>query len=214
MKDVNGNGRRHFSTRRGFITAAGFGVVGLYGLWAAYGAAPLGLHGLGAGHDEHGPTPAHGGHGGHDAVAGPSPAEFRRLAESFAETHKLPDGSVESRPAAGDPHAGHGTAEHATAVASSVVEPAEVYLMAYQWGFTPAILRLARDTQYRFRMMAVDVTHGVAIRVGAASRITRLRSGVLVEQAMTFRRPGEYLVYCTSYCGLLHDRMRATIVVS
>ncbi|MCC7485086.1 MAG: hypothetical protein IT529_08830 [Burkholderiales bacterium] len=214
MKEESGNEGRHFTTRRGFITAAGFGVVSLYGLWAAYGAAPLGLHAPEKGHDEHGAAAEPAGHGEHGAAAGPSPAEFRRLAERFAETHKLPDGSVQPRPvAAADPHAGHGAAEHAAA-APAAVEPIDVYLMAYQWGFTPAILRLARDTQYRFRMMAVDVTHGLALRVGPASRITRLRSGALVEQALTFLRPGEYLVYCTSYCGLLHDRMRATIVVS
>ena len=32
--------KKHFTTRRGFIAASGFGGLGLYGLWAAYGAAP------------------------------------------------------------------------------------------------------------------------------------------------------------------------------
>ena len=31
---------RHITTRRGFIATLGFGGVSLYGLWAAYGAAP------------------------------------------------------------------------------------------------------------------------------------------------------------------------------
>ena len=26
---------QHFTTRRGFVAACGFGIVGLYGLWAA-----------------------------------------------------------------------------------------------------------------------------------------------------------------------------------
>lgn len=34
---------RHPTTRRGFISGVGFGVVSLYGLWAAYGAAPTRL---------------------------------------------------------------------------------------------------------------------------------------------------------------------------
>ena len=40
---------RHFTTRRGFVSILGFGVVSLYGLWAGYGAAPLSFSGLDAG---------------------------------------------------------------------------------------------------------------------------------------------------------------------
>lgn len=214
MTQEFGSYGRHYTTRRGFITAAGFGVVSLYGLWAAYDAAPLGLHALTGGHEDSNAAEAHGGHGEHGAAAGPSSAEFRRFVENFTEAHKLPDGSVQPRSAARGEHAHHGPAEHALPSALGGSEPIDVYLMAYQWGFTPATLRLDVNARYRFRMMAVDVTHGVAIRVGAASRITRLRSGSLIEREMTFTRPGEYLVYCTSYCGLLHDRMRARIIVA
>jgi cytochrome c oxidase subunit II len=116
--------------------------------------------------------------------------------------------------AAGSDHAHHGAAEHAAAAAQSAAGPIDVYYMAYQWGFTPAVLRLGVNTPYRFRMMAVDVTHGAAIRIGAGSRVTRLRTGALVEQELQFTRPGEYFVYCTVYCGMLHDRMRGTILVA
>ena len=211
MADEPMNGKPHFTTRRGFITAAGFGVVSLYGLWAAYGAAPLGLLPMPGEHGEPGESAGHG------ASAGPSSAEFRQLAESFAETHKQPDGSVRPTAAAttgGGDHALHGAAEHAAVTAQPAAEPINVYLMAYQWGFTPATLRLDVNARYRFRMMAVDVTHGAAIRIGAASRIIRLRAGALVEQELRFTKPGEYLVYCTSYCGLLHDRMRGKIIVA
>ncbi|MFQ6018788.1 MAG: hypothetical protein ACE5KF_11420 [Kiloniellaceae bacterium] len=34
---------RHPTTRRGFIGGLSFSVVSLYGLWAAYGAAPTSL---------------------------------------------------------------------------------------------------------------------------------------------------------------------------
>lgn len=206
----------HFTTRRSFITGAGFGVVGLYGLWAAYGAAPLGIfHGSGDHADQAGHAPS-SGHGAHGASSGPAPAEFRKLAENFVETWKLPDGSVHPRTAqaAGGDHARHGAAEHAAATGQSPAGPIDVYYMAYQWGFTPAVLRLDANARYRFRLMAVDVTHGAAIRIGAGSRITRLRTGALVEQEMQFTRPGEYLVYCTVYCGMLHDRMRGTIIVA
>ena len=32
---------RHITTRRGFVAAMGFGGLGLYVTWAAYGASPL-----------------------------------------------------------------------------------------------------------------------------------------------------------------------------
>lgn len=115
----------HFTTRRGFIAASGFGGLGLYGLWAAYGAAPtpLALLGLnqphGASHAEEAATPtqapatgAHSAHGG-GAAAGPSSEEFSRMTTEFVERYRMPDGTVYPRrmanaPAApADPHAGH-----------------------------------------------------------------------------------------------------------
>jgi heme/copper-type cytochrome/quinol oxidase subunit 2 len=180
----------HFTARRGFVAASGFGLVSLYLLWAGYGAAPLGS----GGHDE--PAPGAGGHGGgHGSMPGSPPREeFRKLAEAFVEAHKLPDGSVQ-------PQAAH----HG---------PTDVYLMAFQWGYAPAMLRLEAGTPYRFRMMAMDVAHGASIHLGAGARIIRLRPGALVEQELVFTRAGEHLVYCTVYCGLPHDRMQGRIVVT
>jgi heme/copper-type cytochrome/quinol oxidase subunit 2 len=124
--------KNHFTTRRGFIAASGFGGVSLYGLWAAYGAAPgpLALLGLehpqapssSGGHSEHGaaapeaPAASAGGHAGHGAAAveGSSAEEFSRLTAEFAERYRMPDGSVyprrmnvQSMAAMDDPHAGH-----------------------------------------------------------------------------------------------------------
>ena len=82
----DGHGQRHLTTRRGFVSCVGFGVVSLYGLWAAYGAAPLSLLTLGG----------EGGGGGHGG-GGMSPQEFRELAEAFIEANELPDGSVKPR---------------------------------------------------------------------------------------------------------------------
>jgi hypothetical protein len=165
--------RRHWTARRGFVAAAGFGLVSLYLLWASYGAAPLGF----GGHDE-----AEAGHageaGGHSGGHGAAPtaeakaqiADFRGLVERFAEEHKLADGSVQpgrpkffapapkTKPEAGghasDGH-GHGHAAPKGAKQAAAVEeapsahaeeaadgPIDVYLMASQFGFMPAVLRL------------------------------------------------------------------------
>ena len=228
----------HFTTRRGFIAAVGFGVVGLYGLWAAYGAAPLSLL---AGSTEE-TAPAAEGHGGHGATAGPSPEEFMRLADQFFEANKLPDGSVYPRRKPSAPgkstmpeHAGpgaqatteramHGAAHSMESQAPPIVseaveahageEPVDIYLMVYQWGYHPAVLRLEANVPYRFRMMALDTTHGASLHLGNASRIIRLRAKTLVEQELKFTKTGEYLLYCTVYCGLSHHRMQGKIIVA
>lgn len=217
MSDHEHSSRGHFTTRRGFIVATGFGVVSLYGLWAAYGAAPLRLipHG-----DESAPPDHAGGHGGHGRASGPAAEEFRRLTEEFIEANKLPDGSVRPQrallAAPANEHAMHSPAGHAAVQAAPQrsAEAVDVYLAAYQWGYLPAVLRLEVGVTYRFRMMAVDVTHGASIRVGGRGHIIRLRAGALLEQELRFARAGEHLVYCTIYCGMLHDRMQGKIIVT
>jgi cytochrome c oxidase subunit 2 len=216
----------HFTTRRGFIVGAGFGVVSLYALWAAYGAVPLRLKA----HDEDA-TPGHtGGHGGHGRAKGPDVDAFRRQTEEFIEANKLADGSVRPRRANAAPLAAsdashtalHDPAQHAQLALPTAAQNAgqraanapDVYLAAYQWGYLPAVLRLDSGVPYRFHMMAVDVTHGASLRVGRGGHIIRLRAGALLERELRFTRAGEYLVYCTIYCGMLHDRMQGKIIVT
>jgi cytochrome c oxidase subunit II len=213
--DPGAAARRSLTTRRGFVAALSLTGVSLYGLWAAYGAAPLTF-----GRDPHDAAPHGGGHGGHGAAAGgPSPEEFRRLVEDFIARHGLPDGSVApdataaaaDHAAAGhDAHAAHGPGPEAPPAAA----PVEVYLAVQQWFFEPAVLRLRAGVPYRFRMMALDVSHGASLQLGRGSHVIRLRPRVLAERELTFTRPGEHLVYCTIYCGLGHDHMSATLVVS
>ncbi|HYH20400.1 MAG TPA: hypothetical protein VD995_17480 [Azospirillum sp.] len=203
---------RHITTRRGFIAALGFSAVSLYGAWAAYGAAPLPFGGAKAAAKPD--TGGHGGHeaggheaGGHGASAGMPPEEFRFEHEYFVQKHAQPDGSV--APAA-ETHAHEGDGhDHGPSG-----EPVDVYLMAQKFAYSPDLLRLQAGVPYRFRMMAEDITHGASIHLGSASRIIRLRPNVVTEQTITFTRPGEYLVYCTVYCGQAHDVMQGRIVVT
>ncbi len=93
-------------------------------------------------------------------------------------------------------------------------ERVDVYLMAHQWGYIPAVLRLETNVSYRFRIMAVDTAHGASVHLSPASRIVRLPAKTVVEQQVQFTKPGEYLLYCTTYCGLDHDRMQGKIIVT
>ncbi len=210
---------RHFTTRRGFIAALGFGAVSLYGAWAAYGAAPLPFGGH-AGHNKDAAPEAgahgHGGHGGHGAAEGMAPEEFRFEHDFFVQKYAQKDGSVNPH-AAKDAHAhgghGHADAGHDHAAEMASAEPVDVYLMAQKFAYSPDVLQLKAGVPYRFRMMADDITHGASIQLGAASRIIRLRPNLVTEQTITFTKPGEYLVYCTVYCGQAHDAMYGRIVV-
>jgi len=201
--------QRHFTTRRGFIAALGFGAVSLYGAWAAFGAAPLPF----GGHQDAAEPEAggHGDHGGHGASAGMAPEEFRFEHDFFVQKYAQKGGSV--NPHADEDAHGHGHADtgHDHGVAG---EPVDVYLMAQKFSYSPDVLRLKAGVPYRFRMMADDITHGASIQLGAASRIIRLRPNVVTEQTLTFPQPGEYLVYCTVYCGPAHDAMHGRIVVA
>jgi plastocyanin len=225
----------HFTTRRGFIAAMGFGGVSLYGLWAAYGAAPTPLALLGLGHgDDHGGVGHGGGHGGHGAAHdGPSAEEFSRTTNGFIERYRLPDGTVHPRllaQAGNDAHdhghghdhdhGGHGAMDHGNAAHDEAGsdhshddDAIDVYLAAGMWYYLPGKLRLDAGQPYRFKMMALDVAHGASIQFGRGGRMVRLRPGRVTEMDITFHEPGRYLVYCTMYCGPAHDVMQATIEV-
>lgn len=105
----------HFTTRRGFVGAMGFGALGLYATWAAYGASPLPFStppssgAAPSGHEGHGGDPG-GGHDGPAVAEAPegarmTPVEFEKRHAEFVRSHRQADGSV--RPT--DVAANHGT---------------------------------------------------------------------------------------------------------
>ncbi len=235
--------KTHLTTRRAFVAAAGFGGVGLYGLWVAYGAAPgplalLGFdgqhdHAGGSGEDDH--AAAAGASGGHGAtIVGPSPEDFRRMTAEFIERYRLPDGRVHPRRVAAPPVLVHAPdtdagVDHANMGPGTSMSqgghgdgasppgdgaPIEVLMSAGSFYYLPSALRLDAGQPYRFRMMALDASHGASIQFGHGGRMMRLRPGRLTETELTFHQPGRYLVICTVYCGVGHDLMQATIEVA
>ena len=92
-------------------------------------------------------------------------------------------------------------------------EPIDVYLMAMQFSYMPRVVRLEKGVPYRFRMMSMDVNHGPSIHTGFAGHIMRLPAQVMAEMVMTFQNPGEYMMYCTVYCGVGHSQMKGKIII-
>jgi heme/copper-type cytochrome/quinol oxidase subunit 2 len=180
------SGGKPLSTRRGFIGVLGLGSLSLAGMWAGYGA-------LQAGH----------GHSG----ASVSVEEFQRLTGEFIVDNPGPDGSVMPLVKPMDPTMGDMSQMNHHLVST------DVYMMAFKWGFSPNVLRLRTNTPYNFKMMSLDVIHGASINMGTGSFMIRLPNGVVSEHQLTFTEPGEYLVYCSYYCGVGHDEMQAKLIV-
>lgn len=133
-----------------------------------------------------------GGRGG----GATTPQEFKRQVETFTKAYKQPDNSVKPPvvPATGEEHV-------------------EVYLLALQWGYLPNKLRLKQGTPYLFKMSCLDVAHGASIQMGRGSLMARLSPGIITEKELSFTQAGEYLLYCTYYCGYGHDFMQGKIIV-
>ena len=236
------NSSRHLTTRRGFVAALGFGGVSLYGLWVGDGAAPgpLALFRRDAATEDSmaGDDGAMPGHG--MGPSGPTVEEFRATVADFIDRFGQPDGSVYPKRQAeaamvpapmdmsmpgmvmtSDPAASamDHTRHDGPAMASGAMAGehdgalVDVYMLAEQWFYEPAQLRLDAGTSYRFRLMAADVPHGASIQFGRGARMIRLVPNTVTEIALTFDRPGSYLVYCTAYCGAGHDAMQARIDV-
>ena len=203
---------RHFTTRPSFAIFLGLLVLTLYFVWAGYGAAPTSLGFLTEtqGESMGGMAGmAQGGHGG--AVGGMTPEEFHEVTLKFVEDFSLPDGSVRpsrrrmaAMAAMGDAHEAR-EGDHG--------EPIDVFLMAMQFSYTPSVLRLEQGVPYRFRMMSMDVNHGASIHTGFAGHIMRRPAQTVVEMVMTFSEPGEFMMYCTVYCGEGHSQMKGKIIV-
>ncbi len=200
MSDNLGTETPHPTTRRGFIVLCGFAVVSLYGLWASYGVVPISLGSTTQ------TTPAHatGMGAAQNMDSHISVEEFRRRAHAFVNANMLPDGSV--KPIVAE-HAG------AASVDAYVREPVEVFLMARQYSYWPAVLRLRKNIPYRFRIMAMDTDHGASIQFKGAAYIIRVRAEHAVEKVLEFKEAGEYPIYCTVYCGIGHGLMKGKIIV-
>lgn len=175
---------RSITTRREFIAGLGASSLSLLALWGGFGFLK---------NDGDGGAHMHG-HGSH----GPDPKAFAEEARAWADQHERSDGWVEP-PVPEDDH------DHSHAP--------EVYMLAYRWDYRPNKIVLQRETAYRFRMLATDVQHGASINMGNGSMMIRLPPGVVTERTLQFEETGEYLVYCSEFCGHGHDDMHARIRV-
>ncbi len=219
---------RHFTVRPSFAIGIGLLVISLYFVWAAFGAAPISLNfASGNSEAEKLPMPAQSaevesatmkGMNMGDGAGGMTPDEFTDITYKFIDDLTLEDGSVrptmewtmKSRNESGEMGASTAMTQDSDMAGDT---PIDVYVIAQRFSYEPGVLRLKQGTPYRFIMMATDVNHGAAIRAGLAGHIMRRPAKVLTETVMTFTKTGEFMMYCTVYCGIGHDQMRGKIIV-
>lgn len=92
-------------------------------------------------------------------------------------------------------------------------EDNEVYVIAFTFGYRPNKICLEAGKHYTFKMMSTDVVHGASIATGDGSIMIRLPPGEIVEISLSFEEPGEYLGYCSFFCGIGHYNMAFKIIV-
>ncbi len=184
------------------VLALALGVVLLIPLWAVLGVYETEAESREGAH--------HGADTGEAVIR-----EFQEDTEAFASRFEREDGCVAPRAMGPDegvqaaPHDGDEAAHRESAEGDATV----VYLEAFRFGYTPSELCLEVGRTYEFRMMATDVVHGASISLGLGSMMVRLPPGIMVEKRITFREPGEYLLYCSYYCGIGHPLMQGRILV-
>jgi cytochrome c oxidase subunit 2 len=84
-----------------------------------------------------------------------------------------------------------------------------VSVVAEMFLFDPDEIRVPARQPITFRITSPDVIHGFDI-VGTNANAMVI-PGYITEFTVSFQ-PGEYLIACHEYCGLLHHEMQGTLI--
>lgn len=86
-----------------------------------------------------------------------------------------------------------------------------VTMVAEMFAFSPDEIRVPAGRPVTFRVTSPDVIHG--LHVVGTNVNAMIVPGYVSEFTITFNRPGEYLMVCHEYCGLLHHEMQGSLIV-
>ena len=88
----------------------------------------------------------------------------------------------------------------------------EAHVVARMWEFEPDVIRVPKGSVVDFYVISQDVAHGFYIPRTNVN-LMALPSVVNYAQAR-FDAPGTYPIICHEYCGLGHQGMAASVVVT
>lgn len=84
-------------------------------------------------------------------------------------------------------------------------------VVAATFSFTPDPIEVPAGKPVTFRVTSADVLHGFQI-VGTNAN-TMAVPGYVSQFTVTFQKPGEYLLACNEYCGVMHHGMVGKVIV-
>ncbi|HTO96812.1 MAG TPA: cupredoxin domain-containing protein [Myxococcales bacterium] len=89
----------------------------------------------------------------------------------------------------------------------------EVSIRARSWGFTPGVIHVDPGDTVRFLVSSDDIKHGFAINeLGFNLQLAPGRE-VRSPDIRVDLPPGKYTIHCSTFCGLGHSTMKASLVV-
>jgi cytochrome c oxidase subunit 2 len=86
-----------------------------------------------------------------------------------------------------------------------------VPVVATMFSFSPDPIEVPANRPVTFRVTSADVIHGFDV-VGTNANAMAV-PGYVTQFTVTFARPGEYLIACHEYCGILHHNMVGKLIV-
>jgi cytochrome c oxidase subunit 2 len=87
----------------------------------------------------------------------------------------------------------------------------EAVIVGRTWSFAPPEIHVPAGAQVDFTATTVDVIHGLNVEGTRLNMM--LIPGQISRNSYRFTKPGEYLVICHEYCGLLHHTMAGKVIV-
>ena len=89
----------------------------------------------------------------------------------------------------------------------------EVSVHAHSWGFAPRVIQVDPGDTVRFKVTSDDIKHGFAINeLGLNLQLAANREVRSPDLKITLA-PGRYTIHCSTFCGLGHSTMKASLVV-
>lgn len=86
-----------------------------------------------------------------------------------------------------------------------------VSVVASMFAFGPNPIEVPANQPVTFRLTSADVIHGLEV-VGTNANAMAI-PGYVSQFTVTFSKPGEYVIACHEYCGLLHHGMVGKLIV-
>ena len=86
-----------------------------------------------------------------------------------------------------------------------------VSVVTTMYSFSPDPIVVPANRPVTFRVTSADVMHGFGV-VGTNANATAI-PGYVSQFTVTFKKPGEYIVVCNEYCGVMHHNMVGKLIV-